>query len=64
MHRDAHLVQPRERARSDAANNDRVYLLIIKRLHRIACAMGMVLVPIVDRRNTVRVRIDDHKYRR
>ena len=64
MHRYPHLVQPRERSRSDASYNDGIYFLIVKRLHRVACAMRVVLVPIVDRRNTACVRIENNKYRR
>jgi hypothetical protein len=63
MHRDPHLVQPGKRSRSDTSNNNSVYFLIIERLHRVARAMRVVLVPIVDRRNTFRVRIDHNKYR-
>jgi hypothetical protein len=63
MHRNPHLVQPSERSRSDASNNNSIYFLIIKRLHRAACTMRVVLVPIADRCNTVRVRIDNDKYR-
>jgi hypothetical protein len=64
MHRDTHLVQPHERARSDATNDDRVYSLVIERLHRVACTMRVVLIAIVDRRNAVFVRVDNDKYRR
>jgi hypothetical protein len=62
MHRDSHLVQPGKGACTDAANDNRIDLLIIKRLHWIAGAMRVVLVPIVDRRNAARVRIENNKY--
>jgi len=64
MHRDSHLVQPGKSSRSDTANDDRINFLIIKRLHRVACAMRVVLVPIADRRNAACVRIENNKYRR
>ena len=64
MHDNTHLVQPRERARADAAHNDRVNLLVVERLHRIARSVRVVLVPVVDRCKSIRVRIDNHEYRR
>jgi hypothetical protein len=64
MHRDPHLVQPRERSCSDPADDNRVYFLIIERLHRITCAVRVVLVPVDDRRNAVRVGIENEKYGR
>jgi hypothetical protein len=63
MHRDPHLVQPGKRSRSDASNDNRINLLVIERLHRVACSMRVMLVPIVDRRDTVRISIDYDKYR-
>jgi len=62
MHRDPHLVQPGKSSRTDTSNNNGINFLIIERFHRIACTMRVVLVSIVDRRNSVRVSIDNDKY--
>jgi hypothetical protein len=64
MHRNSHLVQPSERARADPADDNGINLLIIKRLHRVACAMRVTLVPVADRRNTICFRVENDKYRR
>ena len=63
MHDNAHLVQPRERARANAAHNDRIDLLVVESFHRIARSMRVVLVLVVDRCKGIRVRIDNHEYR-
>ena len=49
MHHDPHLVQPGERARADAADDNCIYLLIVERLHRVARSMRVVLVLVIDR---------------
>jgi hypothetical protein len=64
MYRDSHLVQPCERARADTADDDGIDFLVIKRLHRVACAMGMVLIAVVDRCDAACIRVENNKYRR
>src|SRR3989337_3342008 len=58
MDRDAHLIQSRERACADAADNDRIDTLVVDRLHRVARAVRVMLVPVMDRSARVRVRIN------
>jgi hypothetical protein len=62
MHRYPHLVQPAQRACADPADDDRIDLLVIERLHGIARPMGMMLVPVMDGRDPVRFRVHDHEY--
>src|SRR3970040_2524237 len=55
MDRDAHLIQSRERACADAADNDRIYTLVVERLHRVARAVRVMLVPVMDRCDSIGV---------
>ena len=58
------LLKPGERARADAADDDRVYLVAVERLQGIARAVYMMLIPVMDRRDYVRFGIDNDKFRR
>src|SRR5512138_4028237 len=51
VHGDPHLVQPRERSRADAADDDRIDLLVVQGLQGVAGAVDVVLIAVVDRRD-------------
>ena len=60
---DARLGQPGKSAGADAANDDRVDLLVVQRLQGIARAVRMMLVPILYRRYQAAIGIHNDKHR-
>src|SRR5512143_738224 len=63
VYRDARLAEARESACTDAAHHDRVDLLVVQRLDRIAGAVGVVLVTVVYRGYRIRVGVHDDECR-
>jgi len=60
---DARLVQPGKSTGTDAANDDRTDLLVVKRLQGIARTMGMMPIPILYRRDQAAICVHNDERR-